>query len=319
MIVIFTALIGFLFYGTALIALVGAFQSHGPQSMLLLLFAWWMLTQSGVYTQLEEIVRAEPLFPLWPKRETPPDDVEHKPDWRDDLAPAAWRSLLEARDIAAAWYDRKYLPPRRRLPEWARVAIEYPLLGLGWLTVFVLLYLARRVWWPFLPVTPLFNVIVNILQGVWLVLFSAYTLFGWFMPWVLRDTYPEPHRRHAERAVENLGGWANLGAALDGACGKCGEEAPRLTVATIGKSLWLVIPAAAKLFLAPSMNDLRAIARVDGGLLLALAVIVGYFLVQFWRVLKVRWQARHPAQYSPCVFFPLRALLAHLREVGHID
>lgn len=331
MIVIFSVLFGAFFYGLVAFVMVTGFQAHGPVGYLMVIAAGWAGGYSGVYTHLAEIVRTEPLFPLWPKDEEPTIYADET-RWRDDEAPVAWRALMRARDAAAKWYEVRYLPPRRVFPEPARILLEYGLLCLGWATVGALLCLAKLYLWPDGGARAELNIAINWLDASWLIAFAVYGAWAWIGPWFWNKPWTQEARlyigldvenpnvveryRLTQQVVDDLGGWAKLGGALDQACGQGCAEAPRLTVATLGKALWLASPALAKLVVFGHAGNAQGIAVVNGAVMFGLALMMGYFLVQFWQILVVRWQARRPGRYSPCLFLPLRALLDYLRRTG---
>ena len=338
MIVIFSVLFGVFYYSLVAFGMVVGFQTHGPAGYLMVTAAGWAGAYSGVYTHIAEIVRTEPLFPLWPKDEKDKEPTIYTDEtrWQDDEAPGAWQALMRARDAAARWYEVRYLPPRHVFPEPARVILEYGLLGLGWVSVGALLCLAKLYLWPDVGARVELNIAINWLDGIWLIAFAVYAAWAWLGPWAWNKPWTQWNRwrlgvgddvenpnvveryRLTQQVVDDLGGWAKLGGALDQACGQGCPEAPRLTVATIGKALGLAVPAIAKLAVFGPAGNIRSIAVVNGAAMFGLALMMGYFLVQFWRILVIRWQARRPSRYSPCLFLPLRALLDYLRRTGRV-
>ena len=114
------------FYGAAVVVFALGLYLQGPLGWLMFLVGGWALFNSGVYTLLVETARLD----MPPANRKPGKTPVRKTRgrWCDELAPAAWRRLVSARNAAAVWYDITYMP---QLHETLRSALEYAMLAVA--------------------------------------------------------------------------------------------------------------------------------------------------------------------------------------------
>ena len=320
------------FYGTGAVIFAWGLYLQGPASWVMFLVGGWALFNSGVYTLPMRAAGTRFGHPADRKSQK-----QRKQDrWCDEFAPAAWHRLLAARDAAACWYDLRYIP---QIPEGFRLVMEYALLvaaAAADLDVFrvALLYNTGG---PALAATA--NSSTGMIQNIMLALIGIYFLLAqpsrlWFRRWFSglyakiaiegRGKCPrplEPHERaewlratgeSAQAAVLALGGWDSLGVEL---AQICGQEHRKTSSLHKGLEAWAL--GLTSKFLGPVIFGRPLTPGLYAGVfLLVLGVTCAYALVQFWRVLYTRRQARHPENYSPCEFVPLSVLLKHLRKTG---
>lgn len=305
------------FYGAAVVVFALGLYLQGPLGWLMFLVGGWALFNSGVYTLLVETARLD----MPPANRKPGKTPVRKTRgrWCDELAPAAWRRLVSARNAAAVWYDITYMP---QLHETLRSALEYAMLAVAAvadLAIFCVAYL-YVLGGPVL-VARKADGILSWVQGAVFLVVGLYFLATWLV-----RRYPDRKDianaealktagEAAQAAVLALGTWDSLGVELGRICG---PDRRQPAGGVKGAAAWAV-GLTGKLFGGAMLGKSLAAGIYAGDFLLVLGVVFTYSLLQFSRILHARWQARHPEEYSPCEFVPLLALLDTLRKTGHID
>ncbi len=205
--------------------------------------------------------------------------------------------------------------------EAVRSVLEYATLGIAAIAdlgLFCVTYL-YAIGEPALAATA--NGILSWVQGSVFFVFGLYFLCTW-----LARRYPDRPSRKPARALKDTremaqtavlapGNWDNLGVELGRICG----PDPRKSTGWVkGATAWFV-GLAGQLLGAIVLEKSLTAGVYAGDFLLALGVVFMYSIAQFWQLLHVRWQARHPENYSPCGFVPLLVLPGYLRKTRHTD
>jgi hypothetical protein len=246
----------------------------------------WVLFQSGVLDDFEGAA----VFSSRGRRK------DHW--WDDSLAPTGWSDLLTARDQAGAHYARQFI----RGPEWARKTLEIGLLALS----------------------ILLNVDLFLLLGDTTLIHAADTVMRiagpamiiWVLVWVVWAV--GANRRHDRRRLRieddetadeiailrALGGWGAIGRRFNACCFGAEPSLP-----SFRRGLLLAVPFAS--------GVLRLLwpHRHEAALMAMLGIILAHFNYQAYQYYRMRRQAIHPENVSPCRSLPLRQFIRTTAEI----
>ena len=336
-----TLVAALLFYFVCGMALTTSLQHPWPGSSLLTMLSLLAMLNCGYMLEegFDEVLR------FFPKR--------LGRFWRDSMAPPEWHdSLLKARDLAAEWYRREYMP---LMPESLRLVLEWGLWVVGGAGLLVLIYRAGV--YPYEGPSPLTagdisratSIVLVATAGVYTLWFIAGLLGRGWLAWqkrprdVIGEALPPPdpseddndNARIMAQVIDLLAppdsarglffGFNGMGYRLSASCpvytGPTARPARMLRdVAARFGWFWLVAAAALLLsLLAPGHLATHWVAHIVRALEWSLAAAYAYFLYLSLQALRIRHQAKRPWKYSPGGFAPLWHLVAEassLRDRG---